>query len=231
MHQVLTPIRSLETLADLVERLGGIPLERIRFHPPPGTATEQDVLEALEAPRKRICELVDGTLVEKTMGIRESVLAGIILQQLWNFLDVYDLGIASAPDGTLKFKIGLVRIPDVSFISWERIPNQEMPEDPIPAIIPDLAIEVISKGNTRQEMDRKLREYFKAGVRLAWLIYPNSLTAEVYTSPRKIQIIKKDGVLDGGEILPGFSLTLKSLFERATRRRTNGHGKRKKNQP
>jgi hypothetical protein len=122
MHQVLTPIRSLETLADLVERLGGIPLERIRFHPPPGTATEQDVLEALEAPRKRICELVDGTLVEKTMGIRESVLAGIILQQLWNFLDVYDLGIASAPDGTLKFKIGLVR-----FRTFRSFPGNEFP--------------------------------------------------------------------------------------------------------
>jgi hypothetical protein len=63
-----------ESLADLVERLGGIPLDRIRMRPPPGTATEEDVLAALEAPRKRICELIDGVLVEKAMGYSESVL-------------------------------------------------------------------------------------------------------------------------------------------------------------
>src|SRR5262249_8918228 len=68
---------SMETLADLVDRLGEIPLERIRLHPPPGEATEEDLIAALEAPRKRICELVDGVLVEKPMGTREAILGGM----------------------------------------------------------------------------------------------------------------------------------------------------------
>jgi hypothetical protein len=68
-----------ETVADLLARLGGIPPERIRMQPPPGLATEADVLAALAAPRKRLCELIDGVLVEKAMGFTEAVLAGAMI--------------------------------------------------------------------------------------------------------------------------------------------------------
>jgi hypothetical protein len=64
----------IKTLADLKRRLGGIPLERIWVHPAPGTATENDLIEA-EARESCLCELVDGTLVEKAMGFEESRLA------------------------------------------------------------------------------------------------------------------------------------------------------------
>ncbi len=63
-------VAPIQTLADLMERLGGVPLERIRFHPAPGTAVEQDVLEAEK--QGLLCELVDGVLVEKAMGYSES---------------------------------------------------------------------------------------------------------------------------------------------------------------
>ena len=65
---------SIDTLAELVERLGGVPLERIRFRPYPGTATEEDVIR-IEAQENRLCELIEGVLVEKPMGFRESLLA------------------------------------------------------------------------------------------------------------------------------------------------------------
>ncbi len=61
---------AIDTLADLHKRLGGIPLDRIRFRPAPGTATEKDVIDA-EARENRLCELVDGTLVEKAVGFEE----------------------------------------------------------------------------------------------------------------------------------------------------------------
>src|SRR5438034_2089 len=99
MSSVLEPV---ETLADLLDRLGGIAPSRVRFHPLPGMATEADVLKLLEAPRKRLCELVDGTLVEKAMGFRESGLAmrlGFFLQL---FLQQYPLGILTAPDGPMR---------------------------------------------------------------------------------------------------------------------------------
>ena len=77
---------TIETLADLLDRLGGVPPERIRFRPYPGTATEADVLAALEAPDKRLYELVDGVLVEKAMGSSESILAAWLMVILDGFV-------------------------------------------------------------------------------------------------------------------------------------------------
>src|SRR5579884_3377201 len=129
MDMVRTAAQTAETLADLVKQLGDIPLERIRLKPAPGTATEQDLVAALEAPRKRICELVDGVLVEKPVATKEGLLAGLVLQALWNYLDEHDLGVAVPGDSPLRLWPGLVRIPDVSFISWERLPGGELPDE------------------------------------------------------------------------------------------------------
>src|SRR5438876_486092 len=75
-----------ETLADLHRRLGGIPLERIRCQPPPGTAKEEDVLLRPNG-EKRLFELVDGVLVEKPMGFYESRLAAVLIYLLEGFLE------------------------------------------------------------------------------------------------------------------------------------------------
>src|SRR3954464_15822476 len=64
----------IKHLADLVARLGGVPLDRIRMQPPPGTATVQDVIDVL-ARRERRCELIEGVLVEKPMSWEASQLA------------------------------------------------------------------------------------------------------------------------------------------------------------
>src|ERR1700728_2154302 len=151
----------IKTLADLRQRLGGIPLERIWFHPAPGTATEKDVVEA-EARENRLCELVDGTLVEKAVGFEESRLAGELSYQLKSYLDQNDLGICVGADGMMRIAPGLVRIPDLSFITWDLLPGRESPRVPIPDLAPDLAVEVLSDGNTKAEMARRVREYFEA---------------------------------------------------------------------
>jgi Uma2 family endonuclease len=208
-----------KSLAEVLHDLGDISAERIRM--PVGTATEQDVINAMEAANKRLYELVDGVLVEKDMGMRESIIASKCGQYLWNHLDDNDLGIVFTADGPIRIRVGRIRFPDVGFISWERLPGQELPEDSISDAIPDLAIEVISKGNTAKELDLKLRDYFNAGVRLVWFIYPKTQTAVVYTSPTSKKELSKDQALDGGKVLPGFSLPLKTLFVKS-RRRTNG---------
>src|SRR5262245_23693491 len=110
---VTTP--PIETLADLLERLGGVPLERIRFHPFPGTATEEDVLMR-PGGEKRLFELVDGVLVEKPMGYYESLLAALLIEFLAPFVRERDLGIVLGADATLHLAPGLVRLPDVCFI-------------------------------------------------------------------------------------------------------------------
>jgi hypothetical protein len=148
------PAKLIDTLEELVEGLGNIPLYRIRFRPPPGTATEADVLE-LHDRENRLCELVDGVLVEKAMGYRESVLAGVILTLLRLFVRSRNLGLVSGADGMVRLFPGLVRIPDVAFASWERLPNRRMPTQRVPHLAPDLAVEVLRDSNTEDEMNRK----------------------------------------------------------------------------
>lgn len=208
-----------ETAAEMLEHLGGVPLERILMNPPPGLAREKDVLAARAQPRKRLCELIDGVLVEKTVGARESLLAAILIQLLGNHCEQNDLGLVLGADGMLRLFPGRIRIPDVSFLSWERLPGGELPDDPIPALAPDLAVEVLSPSNTAREMELKLRDYFQAGTRLVWLIQPATQTAEVHTSADAAQRIGKTGSLDGGAVLPGFRLPLKDLFARLKRRK------------
>src|SRR5262245_23056526 len=113
--------RGPETLAEALHRIGDVPLERIRFRPYPGTATVKDVIAARNSPERRLCELVDGVLVEKTMGARESYLAGQVLTHLNNYLERHDCGFALGADGTMRILPHLVRIPDVSYVPWNEL--------------------------------------------------------------------------------------------------------------
>src|SRR5437763_229175 len=125
----VTTVEAEENLAELLERLGHVPLERIRMRPPLGTATEADVLAALEAPRKRLCELIDGVLVEKAIGFRESRLAAILCRILDLFISDRNLGLVTTADGTVRLWAGRVRIPDVAYFSWDRLPGRRLPEE------------------------------------------------------------------------------------------------------
>jgi Uma2 family endonuclease len=201
----------LETTADLLHQLGGISPRRIRLHPTPGTATEQDVTRILDRTN-RLYELVDGVLVEKARGYIESFLTLELGWWLRGFLDQHDLGVLAGADGTIRLMRGLVRIPDISFVSWERLPGQQLPSEPIPELAPDLANEVLSKGNTKGEMARKLREYFLVGVRRVWFVDPTRRTVRVFTAPDQSMLLTEDQTLDGGDVLPGFFLPLRKLF-------------------
>ena len=163
-------------------------------------------------------DTIDGVLVEKAMATRESLLAARIIQVLGLHVDELDSGVVLGADGMLRLEPGLVRIPDVSFISWDNIPGEEMPKDAIASLAPDLAVEVLSKKNTLAEIDRKLRDYFLAGTKLAWVIDPKTRTAKVHTTAARFRELGPDGVLDGGRVLPGFKLALTDLFA-ATKRR------------
>jgi Uma2 family endonuclease len=200
-------------LADALKGLGGISPRRIRFNPPPGTATERDLLRVVER-ENRPCELVDGVLVEKPMGMLESLLAMDLGRLLGNFVTENDLGIVSGEAGMHKLLKGLVRAPDLSFISWTQLPTREYPRTPIPDLYPDLAVEILSESNTAGEMQRKLKEYFLSGTRLVWLVDPTARTVEVFTAPDESTLLNESQTLTGGAVLPGFVLPLKQLFAR-----------------
>ena len=209
------PAARLRTMADLQEHLWGIPAYRIRLIPPPGQATEQDLLD-VQAKEDRTCELIDGILVEKPMATFESRLAACLIFFLELYLTRRKLGAVLDGSGFLRLVHGRVRAPDVSFISWKQIRGRRFPEEPISSLYPDLAVEVMSESNTAAEMRRKLVEYFEAGARLVWYVYPTTRTVHVWTSPSRHKVLGLRDSLDGGKVLPGFKLSIKKWFDRAS---------------
>jgi Uma2 family endonuclease len=212
-NRTLAP-SATRTVGDLLARLDGIPPERIRLHPAPGTATVKDVI-AILAREDRCCELIDGVAVEKPIGWYESYLAMIIGHFIQSYLDTHDLGIVAGEQGMILLLPHQIRIADVSFYSWDHFPNRKLPTRAVPRRYPDLAVEVLSPSNTKKEMRRKLREYFQAGTRLVWMVDPMARTVRVYTGPRKFKLVTEADTLDGGDLLPGSRLPLRKLFARA----------------
>ena len=204
-----------ETAADWLHDLGDIPLERIIMDPWPGTATEKDLLVFAERD-KRLCELVDGTLVEKPVGYLESLIAGWLITELNNFIGPRNLGFVSGEAGMIRMISGRVRLPDVAFVSVKDLPGGKLPLDPIPSLPPTLAVEVLSETNTKAEIRQKLKEYFESGTKLAWIIDPATRTIAVFEqfSEEPSRVLHQDDVLDGGLVLPGFSLDVSRLFVR-----------------
>ncbi len=219
-HRNLTPadnpvFDSDATLADVQDRLGGIPASRIHLHPLPGTATIRD-LERLDRKTPGTCELINGVIVEKQMGWYESLVASVLIELLAPFVRTHRLGIVLGSDAVLRLFPQQARAPDVCFVSKRGLARDKPSKSkPIPVLIPDLAVEVLSKSNTTKEIELKLRQYFTSGVRLAWVIDPKRRTAMVHTSLTERTAIDLDGILDGGKVVPGFRVSLRELFDRA----------------
>jgi Uma2 family endonuclease len=141
-----------------------------------------------------------------------SDLAIALASLLWSFVRQRNLGLVTGADGMMRLFPGLVRIPDAAFISWDRLPNRRVPTEPLPDLAPDLAVAVLSVGNTPGEMARKRQEYFSAGVQVVWQVDPRTRTVEVFTAPDQSAVLHEAQTLDGGAVLPGFTLPLQELF-------------------
>ena len=201
----------LESFADVSHRLGDIPPSRIIWLP--RTATESDCVRYCEVHGP--AELIDGFLVEKAMGYRESLLAASLIMFLKNFTSPRKLGLVGAPDAIMRVRPDQLRLPDVSFVTWERLLATDAHNQKIAPFGPDLAVEILSESNTRAEIDQKRRELFGAGTRLVWVIDPKTRTAEVFSDPaqpNQATTVRETDALDGGSVLPGFTLPLAELF-------------------
>ena len=207
-------------LAEILEDLGGISPDRVRLKTPLGEATEADLIE-LNERGNTLCELVDGMLVEKGMSYTESGLTVVLLVFLRAFIAPRNLGLLTGADGMMRLVPGLVRVPDIAFAAWDRVPGRRWPTGAIAGFVPDLAVEVLSRSNTKAEMARKRREYFQAGVRLVWEVDPSSRTVAVFDAPEQFVLLDATGTLDGGAVLPGFALPLGELFSELDRQGNN----------
>lgn len=203
------------TVADLIELRDGVPPSRIKLIPTPGKATIRD----LEKPENKCCELISGTLVEKPIGWEESMLAGLIITRINTLLNESDLGLATGESGIYQFFPGRARGPDVAFVPWERMPGGKPPTDAVPQIVPTLVVEVLSKSNTKKEMEQKRQEHFDAGVLLVWEIDPKTRSAKAYTAPHEFTTASATGKLSAGDVLPGLTINLKELFARLDSRK------------
>jgi len=206
-------IQSPVTIAELIEQLG-VSANRIRYQPPPGTATEDDVIALCD--QNIYCELINGVLVEKAVGQHESRMAAWLIYYLLDYIEHgHDLGIVHGSDSPHRFFEGQIRYPDVAFVAYDRLPDGRPTREPIAPWVPNLAVEVMSASNTKREMTDKLEVYFSSGVELVWYVYPESQTVDVYLSPEERTTLSITESLDGGDLLPGFSLSIGKWFEKA----------------
>src|SRR5271157_2372054 len=184
-----------------------IPAEPMTPVPPP-TALVPTI------PDDMLYEVVDGQVVEKTMGAFETGIASLLVEILGPFARKNRLG-RFFNEMLFRIDIGqdLQRRPDVAFVSHARWPyNRRVPDVPVWDMVPDLAIEVISPSNSASAVHRKVHHYFKARVSRVWVVYPEQAEVYIYSSPNQIEVVGVGQELDGGDLLPGFRLPVAVLF-------------------
>ena len=175
--------------------------------------------ELLSLPDSKAFELVGGNLVERHMGLESSRIAARIIFLILLFLEDRKLGEVFGSDASYQCFPHApkdVRKPDVSFIRGERFPGGRLPEGHC-RIAPDLAVEVISPGDIAYEIDEKVSDYLKAGVRLIWVVYPFLQRVTVFRgTPSSLgagsELFAGDQIT-GEDVLPGFSCAVAQFFE------------------
>ncbi len=165
--------------------------------------------------RSDLFEIVDGHVVEKPpMGALEGFLASTLMRYLAPFVHEARLGCVVAEMlFLLEVSPELKRRPDLAFVSAERWPiGKRVPRTEAWDVIPDLAVEVISQSNSADEVAGKIDEYFHAGVRHVWVVYPVTSKVQVYESPTRVRILQLGDDLQGDPLIPGFRIPLTELF-------------------
>jgi Uma2 family endonuclease len=152
-------------------------------------------------------------------GSAASTLAGWIGILISRFVEPGDLGLITFADGSFIFRRNpdVVIVPDVAFTKWENVPNEEAPISFFPGH-PDLGVEVKSPSDRRRDIEEKMERYRDAGVPLVWWVLPEDRAVEVYRDGQLVATLHEGDVLDGGDVLPGFTLPVAEIF-RHTRRR------------
>jgi Uma2 family endonuclease len=164
-------------------------------------------------------EVIDGERREaEPMSAREVALASFLISILGNFAQQHRLGWAVAEMlFLLDRERNLQRRPDVAFVSYARWGQPAIPTEEAWDVVPDLAVEVVSRTNRAVEIEAKLLDYFAAGVSLVWVVYPDSGRVLSYESLKQIRVLDRQDDLDGGPVLPGFRLSIQSLFDATTK--------------
>ncbi len=166
-------------------------------------------------PSNAHIELVKGEIVKMTpAGHQHGEIALAIGSLLREFARKHKLGKTyGAETGfILSHNPDTVRAPDAAFVTAERAAKQKRREGFFDGA-PDLAVEVVSPEDTAEEVDAKVLEYLQSGTQLVWIIHPKTQAITAYRSLDKVRVLTANDMLDGDDVLPGFSVTVKEIFE------------------
>ncbi len=156
-------------------------------------------------------EVVDGELRMSPAGLLHEIVVGRLIVLLGTFVEQKQLGHVLASSLLYVLPSGNKRGPDVSFVASGRLGS--LRDTVFPKLAPDLAVEVLSPGDSPRHVLDKVGEYLQAGVRLVWVIDPRKRQAAVYRSMTNVREIGSDGALDGEDVLPGFLCPLAKILE------------------
>lgn len=180
------------------------------------TLEEFEQIAQLSIYDDKLLELVDGALVTMPKpGGRHGEITMEIGRLLANYVREHRLGRVTAAEtgfflGQTDAGRDIVRGLDVAFIDAARAPQPLA--SGIVRIAPNLAVEVISPGNSVDDIDDKVQELLNAGTPLIWLILPEARRIIVWTNEGAIRLNEQD-TLTGGDVLPGFSVRVSDLFD------------------
>ena len=149
------------------------------------------------------------------MGAYDVLVAAILTREIGGFVHAASLGRVTT-EGLFQLKVHpkLHRRPDVAFVTYGRwAADRPVPRTDPWEVVPDLAVEVVSRSNTADNVLNKIGEYFESGTRAVWVVYPVASQVYVYDSPLTVRVLARTDELDGGDILPDFRLPLTTLFE------------------
>jgi Uma2 family endonuclease len=173
--------------------------------------TDDELLQLPEDGRRY--EVVDGELVASpAAGLRHAMAVAELIAELHSFADERRLGLVLGPNLLYVLPSGNRRGSDLTFISAAKA-AQLGPDTVFPELAPDLAVEVLSPFDSPRRMMERVGEYLEAGVRLVWVVDPEGRRAVIYRALSDVVQVLADGVLDGGDVLPGFRCRLADLLD------------------
>ncbi len=175
--------------------------------------TDEDLMNLPEVGGKY--ELVEGELILAATNFRHDTLVMRLGGLLDRFVREREVGVVAGPDMGCRMKNGNVRCPDVSFISGERA-RHYVDEDPDSFFegSPDLVVEILSPSDKLDSTRRKAIEYFESGSHICWIVDPRDRTVLVLESNGSERLLTVADTLDGGTVLPGFSISISALLEK-----------------
>ena len=196
---------------------------------PPRSAARPRVTaeDLLTMPSGDLFELVNGELVERNMSWEAERIGMNVAGSLWHHCRKNDCGEVNGSNAGYQCFEEIypddpdrLRKPDVSYISLDRLPNVPVVRGYC-TVVPDLAVEVVSPNDLSEEVEEKVDEYLRAGVRLVWVVHPHTKTIRVHRANGTLQDLRLTDELSGEDVIPGFRCPVSEVFRLPQKKTTN----------